>query len=54
MKFNPWAFAFAFVIAVAVTGGDFIGLRKSVALVIEGLALIGLGTVAYYQTRRLD
>jgi hypothetical protein len=54
MKFNPPAFAFA-VVAVGVSiFGPRLGLSFPTTIGVSGLALVGLLTVAYYQTRRLD
>jgi hypothetical protein len=54
MKFNPLAFTFALVLAGAGIGGHFLGLARWLELALQSVAVIGLCTVAYYQTRRLD
>lgn len=54
MKFNPPAFAFAVVTVGVSIFGPTLGLSVPTTIGVSGLALVGLCTVAYYQTRRLD
>jgi len=53
-RFNPPAFAFAVVLVGVSVFGPRLGLGIPTTVVVSVLALIGLMTVAYYQTRRID